>query len=64
MQTSLHKRVEPANLLEVVAEQVGQLRFGDVPIVAHDLRVVQVEWIEKVRFAYHAAGPVDGRQTG
>jgi hypothetical protein len=64
MQTSLHKPVEPANWLELVAEQVGQLRFGVVPIVVHDSRVVQIERTEKVRLAHPAAGRVDGRQTG
>jgi len=64
MQTSQHKPLEPANWLELVAEQVDQLRFGVVQIVVHDSRVVQIERTEKVRLAHHAAGPVDGRHTG
>jgi hypothetical protein len=64
MQTSQHKPVEPANWLELVAEQVDQLRFGVVQIVVHDSRVVQIERTEKVRLAHHAAGPADGRHTG
>jgi hypothetical protein len=28
MQTSLHKLVEPADWLELVAEQIGRLRLG------------------------------------
>ena len=35
---------------DVVQKQVQSLRFGDVHIVVHDSRVVQVECTEKVRF--------------
>ncbi len=35
--------------LELVAKQVGSLRFGVVQIVVHDSRVVQIERTEKVR---------------
>lgn len=35
--------------LVLVAEQVGQLRFGVVQITVHDARVVQIERTEKVR---------------
>jgi len=63
MQTSLHKPVEPANWLDLVAEQVGKVRFGVVQIVVHDSRVVQIDRTEKVRLAHPAAEPVDGRQT-
>lgn len=37
------------NWFEVVAKQVGNLRFGVVQIVVHDSRVVQIERTEKVR---------------
>ncbi len=37
------------NWIEVVAKQVGNLRFGVVQIVVHDSRVVQIERTEKVR---------------
>ena len=63
MQTIVQKPMEPANWLEVVAEHVGNLRFGVVQIVVHDSRVVQIERTEKVRLAPHPAEPVDGRQT-
>ncbi len=35
---------------DVVQKQVQSLRFGDVHIVVHDSRVVQIECTEKVRF--------------
>ncbi|MBI4324524.1 MAG: DUF2292 domain-containing protein [Chloroflexi bacterium] len=42
---------QPASLWwDVVQNQVKSLRFGDVHIVVHDSRVVQVECTEKVRF--------------
>jgi hypothetical protein len=63
MQTSLHKPLEPANWPELVAEQVGKLRYGVVQIVVHDSRVVQIERTEKVRLSHHAADPSDDRLT-
>jgi hypothetical protein len=62
MHDSLHKPVQRAHWLDVVAEQVGKLRFGVVQIVVHDSRVVQIDRTEKVRLT-HPAEPVDGRQT-
>lgn len=38
-----------SNWLALVAEQVGQLRFGVVQITVHESRVVQIERTEKVR---------------
>ena len=35
--------------LEEVRHQVDALRFGQVQIVVHDSRVVQIERIEKIR---------------
>jgi len=64
MQSSLHKPAETGNWLALVAEQVGNVRFGVVQIVVHDSRVVQIERTEKIRLALHAAGPMDGRQIG
>ncbi|MEN9576364.1 MAG: putative small protein [Verrucomicrobiota bacterium] len=46
--------------LALVAEQVGQLRFGVVQITVHDSRVVQIERTEKVRLDRPAS---DGRAT-
>jgi len=63
MHDSSHQPDEPAQWLDLVAEQVGKLRFGVVQIVVHDSRVVQIERTEKVRLAPHAVEPVDGRQT-
>ena len=40
---------ETPGWLEVVADQVQQVRFGIVQIVVHDSRVVQIERTEKVR---------------
>ncbi len=36
--------------LEVVRQNVGNLRFGSVQITVHEGRVTQVESIEKTRF--------------
>jgi len=36
--------------LEEVRKQVGSLRFGQVQIVVHDGRIVQIEKVEKIRF--------------
>lgn len=44
-----------SNWLALVAEQVGQLRFGVVQITVHDSRVVQIERTEKVRLDKSAA---------
>lgn len=55
MQTGLNKSLKPQNWLEVVAEQIGTLRFGVVQIVVHDGRVVQIEKTEKVRLDKPAA---------
>ena len=35
--------------LEAVRKQVDSLRFGQVQIVVHDARVVQIERVEKFR---------------
>ncbi len=51
MQTTRANAVKPENWMEVVAEQVGNLRFGVVQIVVHDSRVVQIERTEKVRLS-------------
>lgn len=39
-----------ADWLEVVRQNVTNLRFGSVQIIVHDGRVTQVESIEKTRF--------------
>ena len=39
-----------ANWLDLVSEQIRQLRFGVVQITVHDGRVVQIDRTEKVRF--------------
>ncbi len=39
-----------ADWLEVVRQNVANLRFGSVQITVHDGRVTQVESIEKTRF--------------
>jgi hypothetical protein len=36
--------------LETVRAQVSSLKFGQVQIVVHDARVVQIERVEKFRF--------------
>lgn len=38
------------NWIEAVRAQVNSLRFGQVQIVVHDARVVQIEKTEKIRF--------------
>jgi hypothetical protein len=39
-----------ADWLEIVRNNVANLRFGSVQITVHDGRVTQVESIEKTRF--------------
>ncbi len=46
--------------LALVAEQVGQLRFGVVQITVHDSHVVQIERTEKVLLDKPAAGGLRG----
>lgn len=36
--------------LDAVRSQVESIRFGQVQIVVHDSRVVQIEKVEKIRF--------------
>jgi hypothetical protein len=47
-------KVEPESAipawLETVRAQVSSLKFGQVQIVVHDARVVQIERVEKFRF--------------
>ena len=43
------KQITP-NWLEIIANQVGSLKFGVVQITVHESRVVQIEKTEKVRF--------------
>ena len=49
MQPMTTEAMKSENWIEVVAKQVGNLRFGVVQIVVHDSRVVQIERTEKVR---------------
>jgi hypothetical protein len=54
MQTSTSERLAPRDpkndWLEVVRQNVANLRFGSVQITVHEGRVTQVESIEKTRF--------------
>jgi hypothetical protein len=50
---------EPVPWLELVAEQVSNLRFGVVQITVHDARVVQIERTEKLRLAHSVPGQAD-----
>lgn len=47
-----------ADWLEIVRENVANLRFGSVQITVHNGRVTQVESIEKTRFV----APADGSE--
>jgi hypothetical protein len=40
----------PPEWMEVVRQNVANLRFGSVQITVHDGRVTQIESIEKTRF--------------
>ena len=42
--------VSKADWLEVVRQNVTNLRFGSVQVTVHDGRVTQVESVEKTRF--------------
>lgn len=54
MNTITSERSSPdgpkADWLDVVRQNVANLRFGSVQITVHDGRVTQVESIEKTRF--------------
>jgi hypothetical protein len=41
--------INNSNWIEIVAENVGSLRFGVVQITVHESRVVQIEKTEKIR---------------
>jgi hypothetical protein len=47
-QTVLKSGINP-DWLEIVREHVNSLRFGQVEIVVHESRVVQIEKTERVR---------------
>ena len=51
-----------ADWLEVVRQNVANLRFGSVQITIHDGRVTQVESIEKTRFVAARDGGPAGRK--
>ena len=57
MQTTLSQspRTELGSWLQVVAEQVSELRFGVVQITVHDTRVVQIERTERFRLKPNGA---------
>ena len=59
MQTTPIKAVKSDDWIEVVAKQVGNLRFGVVQIVVHDSKVVQIERTEKLRLD-ERSGPESG----
>ncbi|MBK9132576.1 MAG: YezD family protein [Gammaproteobacteria bacterium] len=41
---------ETDEVIEVLRETLGSLRFGSIEIVVHDGRVVQIDRKEKLRF--------------
>ena len=53
MQTTLSEpsRVELPRWLDLVSEQVSELRFGIVQLTVHEGQVVQVERTERIRLA-------------
>lgn len=54
METSIPERrptpPNPTDWIEVVRQNVANLRFGSVQITVHDGHVTQIESIEKTRF--------------
>ena len=63
MQISTQKPAVPDEWLSLIARQVAQLRFGEVQIVVHDSRVVQIERTEKLRLPSSASSPIPGVPT-
>jgi hypothetical protein len=51
-----------ADWLEIVRNNVSNLRFGSVQITVHDGRVTQVESIEKTRFVASRDEGLSGRR--
>lgn len=41
----------PTDVMEKIAEQLSALRFGELTVVVHDGKVVQIEVKEKIRFS-------------
>lgn len=44
-------RTQPQDVIEKIKEQLGTLKFGELTVVVHDGKVVQVEVKEKIRFS-------------
>lgn len=40
----------PQDVMEKIAAQLSALRFGELTVVVHDGKVVQIEVKEKIRF--------------
>ena len=47
--TGKRKSINP-KILEEIAEYINQINYGEVVIVIHDSRIVQIERKEKKRF--------------
>ena len=60
METSIPERrstpPNPPDWMEVVRQNVANLRFGSVQITVHDGHVTQIESIEKTRFVPPRSG--------
>lgn len=65
MDTNTSDRRKPGatgpDWLEVVRQNVANLRFGSVQITVHDGRVTQIESVEKTRFV--PPGGVNPKET-
>lgn len=40
----------PQDVMQKIAAQLSELRFGELTVVVHDGKVVQIEVKEKIRF--------------
>lgn len=41
----------PQNIIDKITEQLSELKFGELTVVVHDGKVVQIEVKEKIRLA-------------
>lgn len=48
---SLTMKTTSRNVMEKIAEQLASLKFGELTVVVHDGKVVQIEVKEKIRLS-------------
>ncbi len=49
-ETTMKNQLSPS-IIEKIAEQLAELKFGELTVVVHDGKVVQIEVKEKIRLS-------------